>query len=43
MADVPESAALFPRDAVIRRVNGEGAMLLGGGRALLMQLAHPSV
>src|SRR5437764_11243732 len=34
---------LFPRDAVIRRVNGEGVLLLGGGRALLMQLAHPSV
>jgi uncharacterized protein (DUF2236 family) len=28
---------------VIRRVDGEGVLLLGGGRALLMQLAHPSV
>lgn len=34
---------LFPPDAVIRRVDGEGVLLLGGGRALLMQLAHPSV
>ena len=34
---------LFSRDAVIRRVDGEGALVLGGGRALLMQLAHPSV
>lgn len=28
---------------MIRRVDGEGVLLLGGGRALLMQLAHPSV
>jgi uncharacterized protein (DUF2236 family) len=34
---------LFPPDAIIRRVDGEGVLLLGGGRALLMQLAHPSV
>jgi uncharacterized protein (DUF2236 family) len=34
---------LFPRDAVIRRVNGEGVLLLGGGRAVLMQIAHPLV
>ncbi len=27
----------------MRRVNGEGALLLGGGRALLMQIAHPAV
>src|SRR5438477_3387872 len=36
-------AGLFPRHAIIRQVNGEGVLLLGGGRALLMQLAHPSV
>jgi uncharacterized protein (DUF2236 family) len=36
-------AGLFPDDAVIRRVGGEGIILLGGGRALLMQLAHPKV
>ncbi len=34
---------MFARDAAIRRVNGEGILLLGGGRALLMQLAHPAV
>jgi uncharacterized protein (DUF2236 family) len=34
---------LFARDAVIRRVNGEGVLLLGGGRAVLMQIAHPLV
>src|ERR1700736_549817 len=37
------SAGLFPPDAVIRKVDGEVALLLGGGRALLMQLAHPLV
>ena len=34
---------LYDDDSVIRRVDGEGVLLLGGGRALLMQLAHPSV
>jgi uncharacterized protein (DUF2236 family) len=37
------SAGLFPDDAVIRRVDKEAVLLLGGGRALLMQLAHPKV
>jgi uncharacterized protein (DUF2236 family) len=37
------TAGLFPADAVIRRVDGESVLLLGGGRALLMQLAHPMV
>jgi len=36
-------AGLFPDDAVIRRVSSEPILLLGGGRALLMQLAHPQV
>jgi uncharacterized protein (DUF2236 family) len=36
-------ATRFPPDAVIRRVGAEGAILLGGGRALLLQLAHPAV
>ncbi len=36
-------ATCFAPDAVIRRVSGEGSILLGGGRALLLQLAHPSV
>ncbi|HTC85271.1 MAG TPA: oxygenase MpaB family protein [Candidatus Acidoferrum sp.] len=35
--------AFFPADAVVRRVDSEAILLLGGGRALLMQLAHPSV
>lgn len=34
---------LFPPEAVIRRVDSEVVLLLGGGRALLMQLAHPLV
>ncbi|HKC18322.1 MAG TPA: oxygenase MpaB family protein [Candidatus Dormibacteraeota bacterium] len=34
---------LFTDDQVIRRVNRENVLLLGGGRALLMQLAHPKV
>jgi uncharacterized protein (DUF2236 family) len=33
----------FGPDSVVRRVDGERVLLLGGGRALLMQLAHPSV
>lgn len=36
-------AGLFADDAVIRRVSSEAILLLGGGRALLMQLAHPQV
>jgi uncharacterized protein (DUF2236 family) len=34
---------LFSEDSVMRRVNRENVLLLGGGRALLMQLAHPKV
>ena len=34
---------LFSDDSVTRRVNRENILLLGGGRALLMQLAHPKV
>jgi uncharacterized protein (DUF2236 family) len=34
---------LFADDSVIRRVDRETVLLLGGGRALLMQLAHPLV
>ena len=36
-------ASRFAADAVIRRVDAEGSILLGGGRALLLQLAHPKV
>src|SRR5690242_3398354 len=38
---VPQS--LFRPDSVTWRINQEPALLLGGGRALLMQLAHPGV
>ena len=34
---------LYPDDSITRRVNRENILLLGGGRALLMQLAHPQV
>lgn len=34
---------LFTEDSITRRVNRENVLLLGGGRALLMQLAHPKV
>lgn len=36
-------AGLYPEHSITRRVNRENVLLLGGGRALLMQLAHPSV
>lgn len=34
---------MFPEGSAVRRVGGEAVLLLGGGRALLMQLAHPLV
>ena len=34
---------MFERGDVIRRVDGESVLLLGGARAVLMQLAHPAV
>ena len=34
---------LYSDDSITRRVNRENILLLGGGRALLMQLAHPRV
>jgi uncharacterized protein (DUF2236 family) len=40
---VIDMADLFPKHSVIRRVTTEPALLLGAGRALLLQLAHPSV
>jgi len=36
-------ADMFAPDSVIRRVNIEPCVALGGGRALLLQLAHPAV
>ncbi len=35
--------ALYLEGSITRRVNRENVLLLGGGRALLMQLAHPKV
>jgi uncharacterized protein (DUF2236 family) len=40
---VPQQQTLFRPDSVTWRVNQEPALLLGGGRALLMQLAEPGV
>ena len=37
------SSGLYSEDSITRRVNRENVLMLGGGRALLMQLAHPSV
>jgi uncharacterized protein (DUF2236 family) len=34
---------LFPPGSVTRRVTAERVMVLGGGRALLMQIAHPLI
>jgi uncharacterized protein (DUF2236 family) len=34
---------VFPKGSLIRKVDAEAALLLGGGRALLLQLAHPGV
>lgn len=36
-------SGILPPDAVVRRVDSEPLLLVGGGRALLMQLAHPGV
>ncbi len=37
------AGCLYTDSSVIRLVHGEGIVLLGGGRALLMQVAHPAV
>lgn len=34
---------IYADDSITRRVNRENILLLGGGRALLMQIAHPKV
>jgi uncharacterized protein (DUF2236 family) len=36
-------AGIYEDVSITRRVNRENVLLLGGGRALLMQLAHPKV
>lgn len=38
-----ETQPLFAPDSITRRVHHEAALLLGGGRALMMQIAHPLV
>jgi uncharacterized protein (DUF2236 family) len=38
-----DDAGLFGPRSMMRRVNGEALGLLGGGRAILLQLAHPLV
>ncbi|MBX3026537.1 DUF2236 domain-containing protein [bacterium] len=40
---IDPSAGLFAPDSITRRVNREAVLLLGGGRALLLQVAHPLV
>src|SRR6266702_2132164 len=37
------ATGLYPEHSITRRVNRENVLLLGGVRALLMQLAHPKV
>jgi uncharacterized protein (DUF2236 family) len=39
----PAADGLFPPGSEIRRVWGHPAVMLGAGRALLLQLAHPAV
>jgi uncharacterized protein (DUF2236 family) len=39
----PGDPGLFPPGSVARRLNAQTVLLLGGGRALLLQLAHPLV
>lgn len=41
--DSPGAAPLFAPDRILPRMVGETALLFGGGRALLLQLAHPLV
>ena len=43
IADEDERAGYFGPGSMTWRLGGEAAMLLGGGRAVLMQLAHPLV
>ncbi len=40
---VDAEQSLFARDGMMWRINREGALLLGGGCALLLQVAHPLV
>lgn len=38
-----DARGLFPAGGWLRRVSGEGAVLFGGGAALLLEVAHPGV
>ena len=40
---VSAEVSLFEPGSAIRRIGGESALLFAGGRALLMQVAHPLV
>lgn len=42
-SDVDLEAGLYAPSGLVRRVNREAVLLAGGGRALLMQIAHPLV
>jgi uncharacterized protein (DUF2236 family) len=42
-ADVDPGRSLFAPDSITWRVHREAVLLLGGGRALLLQVAHPLV
>jgi uncharacterized protein (DUF2236 family) len=39
----PSSGLPFADDSAIRTIQSESVLLLGGGRALLMQVAHPAI
>jgi uncharacterized protein (DUF2236 family) len=39
----PAEEGLFRADGWLRRINAEPALLFGGGRALLLEIAHPLV
>jgi uncharacterized protein (DUF2236 family) len=41
--EFPDDRPLFPEESWIRRVSGEPVLIFGGGRALLLEIAHPLV
>jgi uncharacterized protein (DUF2236 family) len=43
MAEPMADAGLFGPDTLTWRINREGVLLIGGGRALVLQVAHPLV
>ena len=42
-APLPPGQGLFREDSWLRRVSAESVLILGGGRALLLEVAHPLV